>query len=75
MFDIVTRAADALDVEILKVVADEKGIIAMIACGLPPFSSESNASTAVGIAEKIRKKATGLGIASAIGVATEAARR
>jgi class 3 adenylate cyclase/tetratricopeptide (TPR) repeat protein len=70
MFEVVTRAAEALDVEIFRVVADEKGVIALIACGLPPFSSESNAACAVGIAERIRQQASKLGISHAIGVAT-----
>src|SRR5262249_55573474 len=64
------RAAEALDIEIFRVVADEKGVIALIACGLPPFSSESNAACAVGIAERIRQQASKLGISHTIGVAT-----
>jgi class 3 adenylate cyclase len=70
MFEVVTQAAEALDVEIFRVVADEKGIIALIACGLPPFSSESNAAHAVGIVERIRQDTLKLGISHSIGVAT-----
>lgn len=70
MFEVVTQAAEALDVEIFRVVADEKGVIALIACGLPPFSSESNAAYAVGIAERIRQDALKLGVSLSLGVAT-----
>jgi class 3 adenylate cyclase/tetratricopeptide (TPR) repeat protein len=70
VFEAVTKAAEALDVEIFRVVADEKGVIALIVCGLPPFSSESNAACAVGIAELIRQDSSKLGISHAIGVAT-----
>lgn len=70
MFEVVTQAAEALDVEIFRVVADEKGVIALIACGLPPFSSESNAACAVGIAERIREDAARLGVPLSLGVTT-----
>ncbi len=70
MFEVVTKAAEALDVEIFRVVADEKGVIALIACGLPPFSSESNAASAVGIAERIRADAAKLGVPLSVGVTT-----
>ena len=70
MFEVVTQAAEALDVEIFRVVADEKGVIALIACGLPPFSSESNAAGAVGIAERIREDAARLGVPLSVGVTT-----
>ena len=70
MFEVVTQATEALDVEIFRVVADEKGVIALIACGLPPFSSESNAAYAVGIAERIREDASKLGVSLSLGVTT-----
>lgn len=70
MFEVVAKAAEALDVEILRVVANEKGVIALIVCGLPPFGSESNAAHAVGIAERIRQDASKLGMSHSLGVAT-----
>lgn len=70
MFEVVAKAAEALDVEILRVVANEKGVIALIVCGLPSFGSESNAAHAVGIAERIREDASKLGIPHSLGVAT-----
>jgi class 3 adenylate cyclase/tetratricopeptide (TPR) repeat protein len=70
MFAVVAQAAEAFDVEIFRVVADEKGVIALIVCGLPPFSSESNAACAAGIAERIRQEASRLGISHSLGVAT-----
>lgn len=70
MFGVVAEVAEALDVEIFRVVADEKGVVALIACGLPPFSSEGNAAYAVGIAERIRQDASRFGVSLSLGVAT-----
>ena len=70
MFEVVAKAAEALEVEILRVVANKKGVIALIVCGLPPFGSESNAAYAVGIAERIRQDASKLGMSHSLGVAS-----
>jgi AAA ATPase domain len=69
-FEVVANAADAMGVEIFDVVADEKGVIAQIALGLPPFDSEGNATRAVEVARRIRDALTAQGVACAIGIAT-----
>ena len=70
ILDAIAAAANSLSVEIYDVVADDKGIIAKIACGLPPSSQESNAARALEIAQRIRAELRPLGIACPIGVAT-----
>jgi len=70
VFDIVAETAEALDVEVFSVVADEKGATALVVFGLPPFSAENNASHAVGFAARIREKVSALGVAHSIGVAS-----
>ena len=70
ILDAIAQATRSLEVEIYDVVADDKGIIAKIACGLPPLSQESNASRALEIAQRIRAGLAGMGIACPIGVAT-----
>ncbi len=69
-FEAVANAAQALDVEIFSVIAGEKGVVAVVVCGLPPFGLESNASRAAGIAKRVRDKLLALNIPCAIGVAT-----
>ena len=70
IFDIVAETAESLDVEVFSVIADEKGVTALIVCGLPPFSADNNASHAVGLAARIREKVSTLGVAHSIGVAS-----
>jgi len=69
-FDIVAEAAEALGIEIFDVIANEKGIIANIVCGLPPLVQESNAARAVEIARRVREKLAMLGAYCSVGVAT-----
>ena len=69
-FDVVARASEALEVEVFSVAADEKGIVALVVCGLPTFGLESNSSRAVAIAERIRNEFSDFKIPYSIGVAT-----
>jgi class 3 adenylate cyclase len=69
-FEVVARASEALEVEVFSVAADEKGIVALVVCGLPTFGLESNSSRAVAIAERIRNELSNLKTGYSIGVAT-----
>jgi hypothetical protein len=69
-FEVVARASEALEVEVFSVAAEEKGIVALVVCGLPTFGLESNASRAVAIAERIRNDLLELKTSYAIGVGT-----
>ena len=69
-FTIVADAADAMGVELFDVVADEKGVIAQIAMGLPPFDSEGHAMRAVEVARRIRDGLATRGAPCPIGIAT-----
>lgn len=48
----------------------DKGVVLVVACGLPPSARENNAARAVEAATRIRTALAPLGIAASIGVAT-----
>src|SRR5262249_47452278 len=70
LVDTISEAARPLGLEIFDLVADDKGIIAEIVCGLPPFSHEDNASRALEGALRIRSMLAVAGVSCPIGVAT-----
>ncbi len=69
-FRALADVADAMKVEIFEVIAAEKGVVAKIALGLPPFGAEGAANRAVEIARRIRDEWAARGVVFAIGIAT-----
>jgi class 3 adenylate cyclase len=70
IFEVVANAVDAMGVELFELIANENGIIAQIACGLPSFGVESNATRAVEIARRICEEVAAVGVPCPVGVST-----
>ena len=70
MFKVVADAAEAMGTEVFDIVADEKGVIAKIAVGLPLFGSEDNATRAVEIGQRIRDGLARRDVPYAVGITT-----
>ena len=59
-----------LGIPISGTVANEKGLIVQIACGLPPYAQEHGAVLAVRAALKVREALVAIGIPVAVGIST-----
>ena len=59
-----------LGMPISNIVANEKGFVVQIACGLPPFAQEHSAALAVQAALAIRRALTAIGLTPSIGITT-----
>jgi adenylate cyclase len=55
---------------IFRLSVDDKGVVAVVASGLPPYSQERNAARGLEAARKLHTHLHGLGIECSIGVAT-----
>jgi predicted ATPase len=66
----IAAIVDTLGIPITNIVANEKGLIVQIACGLPPYAQEHGAQLAVRAALHIRQALTAVGIPAAIGIST-----
>jgi class 3 adenylate cyclase len=78
--DFPRRAADAvraiaavvnpLGTPITSTVANEKGFLVQVVCGLPPYAQEHGAALAVSAALEVRDALAQIGVATAVGIAT-----
>jgi AAA ATPase domain len=67
---VIAAAATELGVEIFDLIANDKGVVAEIVCGLPPFSQENNAACALEIALRITAGLGTLKLPCSVGIAT-----
>ena len=66
----VERAARSVGLSIFQVNVEEKGLVAIIASGLPPFAQEAGALRAVQAAQQIHETLFAMDIRSSVGVST-----
>ena len=66
----IAAVANPLGIPITNIVANEKGLIVQIACGLPPYAQEHSAVLAVRAALAIRQTLGEIAIPAAIGIST-----
>ena len=66
----IAQVVNPLGIPISNIVANEKGFVVQIACGLPPFAQERSAALAVQAALQIRHALTAMGLPPAIGITT-----
>lgn len=68
--DVIHQAIRPLRVVMFDLSVGDKGAIAVIACGIPPFAQENNAVRALEAARRISTNLAQIGVGSSIGVST-----